>query len=687
MGSSYTLEIIIKGKNLVSGAADEAAGRFDNLGKKALGAGVAIGAAGIAIGGAMLKLAKDAAPVEGIKNAFEGLAESAGVGSEEMLKALQKGSLGMVSNRDLMLSFNKAAQLVSLDFAQNLPEAMGYLGKVSAATGQDMDYMMSSLVTGVGRLSPMILDNLGIQVDLTQAYEDYAVSIGKSVKELTKSEQQTALMNQVMVKLEENTAAMPDITDNASTKFAQLAAAGQNLRDQIGLALIPIVLKLFEVWGKFTDHVKGIVMPILKDLWGQFQKELPGAIERAKKFFQNSLLPVLNRIWQFIQNSIIPAVQELATVFFEQVLPRAIETVSRIFTEALLPALEKMIEWFEFLLPIAIDLLVSYWEGVLLPALEMGANFLIDTLVPAFISLSDWLMTNIPAAIEAIGSFINNTLIPTLQSIADWFGTYIPLAVEAGLMVWRDLFEPIVGAVVSFITNAVLPIVADLIVHFKEFLPDAWNGLKFAITNVLLPAIGAVYIFLSSVLVPAIVKVIGFFEVALPVAYEAVETAWNEVLKPVLQAIHGFFRDEIQPAVIAIGTALAEDIPAAFQAVQSGYNTYLKPAFDLIIGGLKEILGFIGDVVTGIQEITTLGTGRTNPLTASALAGLAEQGAEIPGYQRGGVMPHTGLAFLHQGETILPTGVTNNNFSLTINTNAQTENILADFEMMRAWAS
>jgi len=73
----------------------------------------------------------------------------------------------MATNRDLMLSFNKASTLVSVDFAKQLPDAMQYLGKVSLATGQDLGFLLDSLVTGVGRVSPMILDNLGIQVALS----------------------------------------------------------------------------------------------------------------------------------------------------------------------------------------------------------------------------------------------------------------------------------------------------------------------------------------------------------------------------------------------------------------------------------------------------------------------------------------------------------------------------------------
>jgi len=180
--SSRTIEIIINAVNKASPAIESVGGSLQNLGKVALAGVAGVATATAAIGAALTKLAVDAAPMEGVSRAFEGLAESSGVGMDEMLAALKRGSAGMISNRDLMTSFNKAAQLVSTDFAVQLPNAMGYLGKVAAATGQDMNFMLDSLVTGVGRLSPMILDNLGIQVSLTEANEAYAASIGKRIR-------------------------------------------------------------------------------------------------------------------------------------------------------------------------------------------------------------------------------------------------------------------------------------------------------------------------------------------------------------------------------------------------------------------------------------------------------------------------------------------------------------------------
>lgn len=260
MASKNIVEIVIKATDKASGKLKGVTGVIGKIGIVSAVAAAAFVAAGVVIGRGAYKLAKDAIPIEGITKAFEGMTKSYEGGSKAMLKALKASSLGMVSNTKLMKSFNLATQLVSKDFAENLPEAMGYLTKVAAATGQDMDYMMDSMVRGIGRLSPMILDNLGIQVDLTQAYEDFAEANGLVASELTKTEQQTALMNQVMEKLMKNTADMPEVVGSAAQEFGELQAQFQDLKDEVGVMLLPILSDLVGALSEFvTEHGPAII--------------------------------------------------------------------------------------------------------------------------------------------------------------------------------------------------------------------------------------------------------------------------------------------------------------------------------------------------------------------------------------------------------------------------------------------
>ena len=247
---------------------------FQALGTAALGGlGVATGAV-TGLGAALAKITVDAAPVEGLSQAFDGLAESSGRGADEMLAALKKGSAGMVSNRDLMMSFNQAAGLVSTDFAVQLPDAMQYLGKVAASTGQDMGFMLDSLVKGVGRVSPAILDNLGIQVAVSEATDRAAAMFGVEADALDKGQVQAGMMNVVLEKLAANTASMPDVTQTAAAKMAQFKATMQDTKDQIGVAFLPAMNNVMGTVSKLAE----VVLPPLTD------------------FLENSLAPAVQTV-------------------------------------------------------------------------------------------------------------------------------------------------------------------------------------------------------------------------------------------------------------------------------------------------------------------------------------------------------------------------------------------------------
>ena len=375
------IEIIIKGTD--QGASKKISGVNKALGSLGKVAGIAGGAmvAGLGIAGiALAKFAVDATPIPGITKAFEGLTAEIEGGSETMLKALQDQSLGMVTNTDLMKQFNLASQLVGDDFAKKLPDAMGFLSKVASATGEDMGFMMDSLVRGVGRLSPMILDNLGIQVSLSDAYETFADNLGITTDQMTKAQQQTALMDQVMLKLSENTAKMPEVLGSVDQQWGALKTTAQNLKDEIGVALLPSLQSLItafsRLWAEhgpavmafFNDHL----VPALGALSGMLLALVNGDMANFREIMA-TLIP--EHIVDFIFDEFIPAVGELA-VWLKDNLITAMEDVWGYITAVFGPVFEMLWGKLEDEGPGAIDKLVGFWNDKLLPALEAVWKFL-----------------------------------------------------------------------------------------------------------------------------------------------------------------------------------------------------------------------------------------------------------------------------------------------------------------------
>lgn len=271
---AMTAEMTKGGKDMGQGieqGSRQAGSAFQGLGKTI--AGVAIGniitsavqqgvGALKSLGGAVMEMAGSAAAIPGISGAFNTLGGS--------IEAMRAGSAGLVTDIDLMKSFNQAASLVSQKFAMELPGAMGLLGKAAAATGADVGFYLDSLVKGVGRVQPLILDNLGIQVNATAANEEFAKSLGRTADSLSKGEQQQAIMAATMAALTEKYGDLADVSDSAAAKQAAFGTAMANFKNEVGVALLPALGGLQQVLGSVANDVLPALKPIIEDLSARF---------------------------------------------------------------------------------------------------------------------------------------------------------------------------------------------------------------------------------------------------------------------------------------------------------------------------------------------------------------------------------------------------------------------------------
>lgn len=271
------LKIIISASDKASGVIKSVGTAVSNLGSAAasvgkvalvgLAAGAAVAAAGVAaLAGAAAGLAIAAAPMANVQAAFEAMTGAFVDGSNAMLDAMREASAGMIANTELMRLWNTAAQLVGEQFANQLPAALEAVGKAAASTGQDFDFLLNSLVTGIGRLSPMILDNLGITVDLVRAYEDWAAANDTTVAAMSKAQKQTALMNQVLEKLGDNLGDLPALLGTANQKWVAFQATMKNVAFTIGAALLPLLSNLLDFIGPKMEAVISKAIPVIQSL-------------------------------------------------------------------------------------------------------------------------------------------------------------------------------------------------------------------------------------------------------------------------------------------------------------------------------------------------------------------------------------------------------------------------------------
>ena len=197
--------------------------------------GIAFGAQQIIQGG--IALAQTGAQAEQTATRFQQLAAAAGQSGDQILAALQKASGGQISDLNLQLAANRANLLGVATSAEQLGTLMAIARDRAQSLGTTATDAFNDLVTGLGRGSPLILDNLGIMVNLQAANESYAASVGKTVAQLSDAEKKQALINQVVADGKAKLLETGGAAETTAGKFTALGIAAENAGTKLGGAL------------------------------------------------------------------------------------------------------------------------------------------------------------------------------------------------------------------------------------------------------------------------------------------------------------------------------------------------------------------------------------------------------------------------------------------------------------------
>lgn len=187
--------------------------------------------------GKSIELAESA---DGVVHAFEK------IGTEDYLQTLRDATKGTVSDIELMKAAVKAK-----DFRIPLEDLGKYLSFAqlkAQQTGQSLDYMVDSIVTGLGRQSPQILDNLGLSA--------------AEIKEQTK--ETGNFMKAVATIVEKNLAQAGETYISAADRAAQRTVDLENAQLSLGKTLVPIKEEFTDIYGQIQIGVINAIKYIVK---------------------------------------------------------------------------------------------------------------------------------------------------------------------------------------------------------------------------------------------------------------------------------------------------------------------------------------------------------------------------------------------------------------------------------------
>lgn len=182
-----------------------------------------------------MTMAQEGAAFQQQGTSFANLAAASGVSADKMIADLRRLSGETVSVQQLVEKAG-TAMLLGVE-SQAIPKLMEIAKASSRITGQTVTEAFGDLSLAVARQSKMILDNLGIMVDVEKANKDYAASLGKTADQLNDADRKQAFLNATLKEGEEILAKVGKTAETDADKMAKFTASVDDIGKSVGILL------------------------------------------------------------------------------------------------------------------------------------------------------------------------------------------------------------------------------------------------------------------------------------------------------------------------------------------------------------------------------------------------------------------------------------------------------------------
>ena len=201
----------------------------------------------------LIDFSRQAAKIEGMSNAFNTL-QGTTDGATIALSRLRDATNGTMNNMDLFRQANNAMVLGITKNSEEMARMFDLAQRLGRALGVDTAHAVESLVTGIGRQSRLMLDNIGIVVKSEEAYEKYAMSLGKTTSQLTDAEKKQAFLNATLEAAESKVLEMGEEVLTASDAYSRFGSNVMNVMRSIGDAVNVVLVPAMNI---LSDTMEG----------------------------------------------------------------------------------------------------------------------------------------------------------------------------------------------------------------------------------------------------------------------------------------------------------------------------------------------------------------------------------------------------------------------------------------------
>ena len=264
----------------------------------------------------IVRLVQASAQLEDLTRGFTnllGATENAAKG----LERLKEATNNTMSEIDLLKQANNAMLLGVTKNTQEMGKMFDIAQRLGKALGRDTTSSVESLITGIGRQSRLMLDNIGIIVKADEAYKLYAARIGTTADKLTDAQKKQAFFEAAMASAEAKVQDLGPEVETTTDRLTQMSSSVENAKASIGDLFAPAVVSLADgvssAASSITNFVDSLDFGTVKDFTDEVLRLGGGmqdvAIAEALKSIPTltTQLTTVRGQWDSVRDSILDA--------------------------------------------------------------------------------------------------------------------------------------------------------------------------------------------------------------------------------------------------------------------------------------------------------------------------------------------------------------------------------------------
>ena len=201
--------------------------------------------------------------------------------------------------------FGKQAGLTGDDLADFSIDLVELAGDMASFNNTSLEQALGAIRSGLaGSSEPLLTYGVNTQIAAlkTQALKDGLIEEGDALDETTKT---MAIYKTLLAKTTDQQGDFARTADGLANKQKILQAKMQDLKSEIGTALLPVMTEL-------TDMVLTVLLPAFQDFWESIDEDVMRALADFGKWLEGPGREALQGFIDGVKNDLLPALQEAA---------------------------------------------------------------------------------------------------------------------------------------------------------------------------------------------------------------------------------------------------------------------------------------------------------------------------------------------------------------------------------------